>query len=153
VNTNGSIKTVNQTYLLDDLTLTTNTINGSSNSTTKSIYREKITFEKKGTFTRLSEYIDNSKTIELKGNWLFLEKSEEFDLKSKEAIMLSKTEQTTTNSSNNTSSKVTTSEIGGEIWTFKQLSSKEIIIEISSDNSDSNGKKTTFFSTLVYKKS
>jgi len=47
VNTNGSIKTVNQTYLLDDLTLTTNTINGSSNTTTKSIYREKITFEKK----------------------------------------------------------------------------------------------------------
>ena len=148
----GVSTTTTTTTVYDGTTETrTETVAGQTPTVTTSSYVQEMTFEKDGTFTQT--YTSGGSTWTSKGNWAFLTKSKEAELKKKEAILLSVTSSTSTPGT-------ATSTYGafedGQVLMIDQLKSKEMIILDNSSWSDtdtgsSNTSTTTGTSTMTAK--
>lgn len=134
--TSGSITTTTgtssflETY--DGSTLIT-TLNG--NQISNIAYTDKITFDKKGKYTR--EGVTDTVSFNEEGYWAWIHKNKEADLKKKEALGMSSTKYTDSNGSIN-------SEAGffvAGIWMLDELRSKKMVVIV--DGSSTTGNVTT----------
>ncbi|MES2588579.1 MAG: hypothetical protein V4622_06315 [Bacteroidota bacterium] len=106
-----------------------------------SIYSEELTFEKDGTFKHTSSSTSNNETFTEtgSGNWAFVGKSKNADLKKKEAIVLNYTSSTDSDGYNESVSGTF------QIYTtilIDQLKNKEIVFKYDETGSNTNGGST-----------
>lgn len=118
------------------------TITGSGTTNTTP-YTQELTFEKDGTYK--NKVTDDGSILTEEGYWQFMGKSKEGDIKKKEAITMTYTKYTD-------DSGVTTVE-GKGVWgstvRFDKLSSKEIIVLIDTQTSQTDYSSTTT-GTMTY---
>jgi hypothetical protein len=108
-------------------------------------YSSDYIFEKDGTFE--INTVDNGITRTSKGNWAFLGKSKEAEMKNKEYFLLDETSFTSQNYSSSTSDFNSGDAIA---YHLKKLSNKEVILEYVytySDGSDSYKEEETYILT------
>jgi hypothetical protein len=151
---NTYISTSNRTSTASGSTASTTTTNGTVSEAT-------YTIEKDGTWSSVmtlkltsetdvfggvstTDAIDETMKIESSGTWQFLGKNSSADLKNKEAVLLSTAKETTTYTSVSTtggsskSEQITTSTYAlnenTEVWTLSQLAKKEMVANVTYDN-------------------
>jgi len=99
-----------------------------------------LTINKDGTYTMTATY-DNSSTTD-SGNWTFLSKNKNGELKKKEAVVFTSTSQSTTSGGTTTTTSNTGFNSGG-IMILDQLKSKEAIFMGTITDTDASGDVTT----------
>jgi hypothetical protein len=123
--TTSGAGTTTATYTETGVTYT----NGGGSAT--STWSETLTVEKDGTF--LMTEIEtpqggNTTTTTTKGRWMFAGKNKDAELKNKEAVVLTMTENTVTSGGASITTTVTNAD-NGMIWTIDQLKSDEMIVK------------------------
>jgi hypothetical protein len=119
--------------------------------TRTSDYTYSIKFEKDGTYVmnlykKTNETNPITRTIETKGNWQFVLKSKEADLKKKEAVVLYPKERNETYISNGSTNVYKDSEMTDyevEYWYIDRLASNELIIKYEYVSTSDDGYKYT----------
>lgn len=129
---------------------TTYTYNGTQQTVSSSLgsftfdYTEKITFEKDRSYEKVT--VDDGDTETIKGEWYWIGKNKNLDLKNKEAVGITELQYT--------SSGGTTTYTGvyaDDILVIDQLKNKEMVIK-RSYTSSSSGSSTSREETFTYEK-
>ena len=114
-----------------------------------SYYNEEIKFEKNGSYSKSIKNLSTSSLTTVEGNWIFLGKSDGYDLKNKEAILLTSSSQLNSNGISTTIFNYY--DLDGETLVIDRLTNKELIITnnktFKNDNSLESGSmsiKTTY---------
>ncbi len=141
--TNG---TVTFSESLSGTTLTTSS-GGVSDTET---YSYDFTFEKDGTYKTIE--VEDNVTKTITGNWAFLGKNKNADIKKKEYLLLDDTKYTTVNSTTaaaNSSSEYSNFQDGGQYaLQIVKLSNKEILLNYVSTSKDNNTGGDTYETTI-----
>jgi len=107
-------------------------------------YEDEIRFDKDGKYTKSISYNLTSIRNTTEGNWIFLGKSEAYDLKNKEAILLTISSYLTTDGTN--TQIMNYKDLDGETLVINQLKNKQLIITnnktFTNDNSLESGSMT-----------
>jgi len=103
-----------------------------------------IEFEKGGvyTITQTRTIGGTAVTYTDKGNWSWVGKNKEQDLKNKEAVYLAST-SFTSNSGGTTTTSTWTNPVDGSIWLIDQLKSKEMIIKYETAQSSGGSSSSS----------
>ena len=109
-----------------------------------SYYNEEIKFDKSGSYSKSTKNNISLALTTIEGNWIFLGKSDAYDLKNKEAILLTTTSQLETDGTNTTI--LNYEDLDGETLVIDRLTNKELIITnnktFKNDNSLQSGSMT-----------
>lgn len=102
-----------------------------------------VEFEKGGAFTDTRTITVNGQanTTTVKGNWSWVAKNKEQDLKSKEALYLTYT--SLISNAGGTTSTSWINPVGGGIWIIDQLKSKEMIVKYETSQSSGGASSST----------
>lgn len=148
---NGSVTQTN-TATYDGTTETnvevTSSGGGSVSETTTSTYTVKYVFEKDGTYTQTQSSAGGTTVVS--GNWLFLGKNKDTELKNKEAIMLTILKTVVTPTGGDAETTTETGYNTNMVLTIDQLKSKEMVVKYADswvDGEDSG--ETTSTTTLT----
>lgn len=120
--------------------------NSTSSYTVKdtSYYNEEIKFDKSGTYSKSTRNNVSLALTTIDGNWIFLGKSDAYDLKNKESILLTISSQLDTDGTNTTI--LNYEDLDGETLVIDRLTNKELIITnnktFKNDNSLESGSMT-----------
>jgi len=105
-------------------------------------YSERIEFDKDGTYDYSIR--EDGNNYFSKGNWMWVHENEQEDIEDKEAVILTVTED---NDGLTYSGKTNPPR---EIWVFKKLSNKELIVELDQQVYDQNGEGYSLIATFKY---
>jgi hypothetical protein len=109
-----------------------------------SYYNEEIKFDKSGSYSKSTKNNISLALTTIEGNWIFLNKSDAYDLNNKEAILLTTTSQLETDGTNTTI--LNYEDLDGETLVIDRLTNKELIITnnktFKNDNSLQSGSMT-----------
>lgn len=132
---------VTETTTVDGTTYTYSAGGGSAITGT---YVGTLEFEKGGvyTFTETSTIGGSATTTTDKGNWSWVGKNKEQDLKNKEAVYMTST-SFTSNSGGTTSTSTWTNPVSGDIMIIDQLKSKEMIVKYETSQSSGGSSSST----------
>ncbi len=137
-----------ETYKYDGTTETVYIQNNGSSISETNKYTLDYTFEKDGSYKQVHTNTEDNSVTTITGNWSFLGKSKEADLKNKEAIILTVSSTTTTGP--NPSSTTETGLIRGNVLLIDQLKSKEMIIKTDYSGTGSDGYSFTEIGNMVF---
>ena len=140
---NGSTSTAHYTYSGTILSYVY-TSNGYTDTQTL-MYTNNIEIEKDGTYNQTIIY-DGNNNIET-GNWLWVRKSKEQDLKKKEAVLFSSTSKTDSDGTSTYSGKTN---LGGNAMVIKRLANKEMVFLFDYSHTTSDGKVNNTTGTWTF---
>jgi len=102
-----------------------------------------FTADKDGTYTMVqTRTIGGNATVNTeKGNWSWVGKNKEQDLKNKEAVYMTPTSSVTTTGAG-TSTTTWTNPVSGSIWILDQLKSKEMVVKYTTSVTSSGNTST-----------
>lgn len=154
-NVGGTSSTTTTTYTATERTTTTGGI-----ATVYTIGAYSMTIEKDGTFdmtiTETLKSVDGvtvtgaeAATQNTKGVWAFLGKNKDQEIKNKEGVVWSVTQNTFT-AGGTSSTDTYTGVVDGSIWMLDQLKNKEMIATVDWTETDSDGDTWTYTSTMTY---
>ena len=119
----------------------------SGGNTSTYAYSEEITFDKKGTYEMTT--IDDGDASTEGGNWSWLRKDKNNDLKDKEAIIMTGTKYSEGGDSETIEGK-SNDDLGA--WVIDKLSSKELVVLFDYKYTGSNGYIHTKQGTITFSK-
>jgi hypothetical protein len=132
---------ITETTTIDGTSFTYNPGNGSN--TTSGTFVGTVEFEKSGGFTDIRTFTVNgvANTTTIKGNWSWVGKNKEQNLKNKEAVYLTNTSFISNAGGSTSISWINPT--GGSIWIIDQLKSKEMIVKYETSQSTGGASSST----------
>lgn len=109
-----------------------------------SVYSEDLTIEKDGTYSMST--IDDGDASTEDGNWMWIDKNKNQDLKNKEAVLFARTSSFSSNGSSTYSGKSNFS----DAVVIQRLSNKELVILFDYSSIDSDGDTYSSSGTMTY---